>query len=162
MIIGMTYHDFDINIHVRVSSLDHLEESTRVLCEAAIAATKGSYAPYSHFNVGAAIRLDNGETVAGANQENAAFPSGMCAERTACYYAHAHYPDAAFEAVAIAASQAGELTKMPVSPCGACRQALLEYEVLAGHPVAVLLVGADCVYQIPSVSSLLPLAFTDF
>lgn len=158
----MKHKDFDITLHVRVSTLDQLDESARVLCEAAVAATSGSYAPYSSFNVGAAIRLDNGEIVTGANQENAAFPSGMCAERTACYYAHAAYPDARFEAVAIAASQSGHLTSVPVSPCGACRQALLEYEMLAGHPVSVMLVGADGIYILPSVSSLLPLAFTDF
>lgn len=159
----MNQTDFTITLHVRVVGLSELGEADRRLCEAAVAATAGSYAPYSRFHVGAAVRLTGGDIVTGANQENAAFPSGMCAERTACYYAHAQHPDLSFEAIAIAArDSSGQLTRDPVSPCGACRQALLEYEVLAGRPVRVMLVGADSIYEIPSVSSLLPLAFTEF
>ncbi len=91
------------------------------------------------------------------------FPSGTCAERSACFYAHAAYPDLKFEAIAIAARGTdGALTPTPTAPCGACRQALLEYEMLAGHPVKVMLVAADEVATVPSVASLLPLAFTEF
>ena len=122
-----------------------------------------SYAPYSHFCVGAAILLSNGEIVTGANQENVAFPSGTCAERSACYYAGANYPDAKFEKIAIAARGTdGREVAMPVAPCGACRQALLEYETLAGHDIEVILAGADCIYILPSVKSLLPLCFSEF
>ncbi len=99
----------------------------------------------------------------GANQENAAFPSGTCAERTTCYYAHARWPEARFEAIAVAARGTdGEFVADPVAPCGACRQALLEYETLAGHDVRVLLAGRDKVYILPSVHSTLPLAFSEF
>jgi len=152
-------------IIVRFNEVPHDELNTadRHLVEVAVKATERSYAPYSHFNVGAAILLDNGEIVPGSNQENAAFPSGTCAERTAAYWAHSTYPDARMKAIAIAARGTdGEQLATPVSPCGACRQALLEYETLAGAPVRVLLVGRGSVYVLPSVKSLLPLAFTEF
>lgn len=142
---------------------DELSAADRELVGRAVEATRNAYAPYSHFHVGAAIRLEGGEIVSGANQENAAFPSGTCAERTACYYAHAAHPDKRFEAIAIAARDAdGNLTRTITAPCGACRQALLEYETLAGSPVKVLLVADGEIALIPSVKSLLPLAFTEF
>jgi cytidine deaminase len=126
-------------------------------------ATYRSYAPYSKFCVGAAIVLDNGKVVTGSNQENAAFPSGTCAERTACYYAGAQYPKAKFVKIVIAArGEDGEFVASPISPCGACRQALLEYETLAGHDVQVMLVSRTQVYVVQSVKALLPLAFTEF
>ncbi len=154
---------FDITVTVGVAGYDELSPADRRLVDAAREATERSYAPYSHFSVGAAILLDNGETVAGSNQENAAYPSGMCAERTACYYAHSRYPDARFVAVAIAARGTdGEWVAAPISPCGACRQALLEYETLARDNVRILLVGKNTIYIVPSVKSLLPLAFTEF
>lgn len=152
-----------IVLEVAHCSLDELSEPDRSLCLQAIDATSRSYAPYSHFHVGAAIRLEGGITVAGANQENVAFPSGTCAERTACFYAHAAYPDLRFEAIAIAArDEQGNLTACATAPCGACRQALLQYELIAGRPVKVLLVAAEEVVVVPSVASLLPLAFTEF
>lgn len=154
---------FDITVPVTEYTFEELPRDIRPLVEAAREATQRSYAPYSHFNVGAAILLSNGETVTGANQENAAFPSGTCAERTACYYAGARYPDARFEAIAIAARGTdGQWITDPVAPCGACRQALLEYETLTGHSVPVWLVGRDRIYHIPSVTSLLPLSFSSF
>lgn len=155
----------EIEIVTPVTSQSYAElcESERRLVDDARRAVKGSYAPYSHFHVGAAILLDNGETVTGANQENAAFPSGICAERSACYYAGANYPEAKFEMIAITALDHNMIEPShPTAPCGACRQALLEYETLAGHNVPLLLVGADEIYRIPSVKSLLPLAFTSF
>lgn len=140
-----------------------LTDAQRQLVDKAREATSRSYAPYSRFRVGAAIRLSNGEIVTGSNQENAAYPSGTCAERTAAFYAHATFPDAVFEAIAIAAvATDGNEIADPVAPCGACRQALLEYETLAGREVEVLLVGANCIYILPSVKSTLPLAFTEF
>ncbi len=155
--------NLDITTSVKVLDYDELPAADRHIVELARKATFRSYSPYSRFRVGAAIRLDNGEVIEGANQENIAYPSGTCAERSACYYAHARYPEAKFESIAIAARGTdGEFTPGPTAPCGACRQALLEYETLAGHDVKVLLAGRDNVYVLPSVKSLLPLAFTEF
>ncbi len=154
--------DLQIMVPVTEYTYDELTAGRRELVDLARKYTFNSYAPYSRFCVGAAIRLDNGETVCGANQENAAFPSGTCAERSACYSAGARFPEAKFECIAVAARGVdGEPTVAPCSPCGACRQALLEYETLAGHDVEVLLVGRDVIYRLPSVKSLLPLAFTE-
>ena len=155
--------EIDIVTPVVAKTYEELDSADRALVEAAKAATAGSYSPYSHFAVGAAILLDNGVTVTGANQENVAYPSGTCAERSACFYAHARYPQAKFRRIAVAARGTdGEFVADPVAPCGACRQSLLEYEMLAGGPVEVLLCGKDKVYRLPSVVSMLPLAFTDF
>lgn len=152
-----------ISTTVEVATCDELSTSDRHLVELAREATYRSYAPYSKFCVGAAILLDNGEIVEGSNQENVAYPSGTCAERSACYYAGARYPGAKFKTIAIAARATdGEFTANATAPCGACRQALLEYEMLAGEPVRVLLAARDYVYILPSVVSLLPLAFTEF
>lgn len=153
----------DITLKVDVLAYGELTPEEQHLTAMAREATERSYAPYSKFCVGAAIELDNGEVVTGANQENVAYPSGTCAERSACFYAHARYPEARFRRIAVAARGTdGEFVSDPVAPCGACRQALLEYEVLAGSPVEVLLCGADKVYRLPSVASTLPLAFTEF
>lgn len=153
----------DINIPVEVLDYAELSDRERTLVDMARDATYRSYAPYSHFNVGAAIELSNGELVPGSNQENAAFSSGTCAERSACFYAHARYPESDFVRIAIAARGVdGEFVENPIPPCGSCRQSLLEYETLAGRPVEVLLVGRDKIYRLPSIKSLLPLAFTEF
>ncbi|MDE6418647.1 MAG: cytidine deaminase [Duncaniella sp.] len=145
------------------ATLDELSAEDRALVEEARRQTATSYAPYRRFHVGAAIRLDNGEIVAGSNQENAAFPSGLCAERTAAFYAHARYPEAKFETIAIAAVGTDGLElRDPIAPCGACRQSLLEYETLATHDVRVILTARDRVFILPSVRSTLPLAFSEF
>lgn len=155
--------DTEIIIPVKVAAYEELEASDRRLVDMAREATLRSYAPYSRFRVGAAILLDNGETITGANQENVAYPSGTCAERTACYYAHATYPEAKFVTIAVAARDTdGKEVAQPIAPCGACRQALLEYETLAGHDVRVILTGAKEMFILPSVKSLLPFAFTEF
>ncbi len=154
-----------IDIAVPVTALrdDELTETDRVLVMKAREATYRAYAPYSKFHVGAAILLDNGEIVTGSNQENAATPSSLCAERTAAYYAHSTYPDAKFKTIAIAARDTtGSELADPISPCGACRQALLEFETLAGHNVRVVLAGSRQCYVLDSVHSLLPLSFTHF
>ncbi len=154
----------NFNITVPVKSLDYteLDDGQRRIVDLAREYTHNSYAPYSHFHVGAAIRLDNGEIVCGANQENVAYPSGICAERSACFSAGARFPEAKFEAIAIAARGVDDSeVEVPCAPCGACRQALLEYEMLAAHDVEVLLVGKNVIYSLPSVKSLLPLAFTE-
>ena len=131
--------ELQITTPIVVMQYDELDPTDRSLVDAARQATFRAYSPYSHFSVGAAILLDNGETVTGSNQENAAYPSSLCAERTAAYYAHSRYPDAKFMTIAIAAREtSGNEIKTPISPCGACRQALLEYETLAGHNVKVI------------------------
>lgn len=155
--------ELQITTPIVVMQYDELDPTDRSLVDAAREATFRAYSPYSHFSVGAAILLDNGETVTGSNQENAAYPSSLCAERTAAYYAHSRYPDAKFMTIAIAAREtSGREIKMPISPCGACRQALLEYEKLAGRNVKVILAGADECYILTSVKSLMPLSFTEF
>lgn len=154
----------EITITTRIEqlSMDELSPEYVRLVEKARAATYRSYSPYSHFRVGAAILLDNGEIVSGSNQENAAYPSGLCAERTACFFAHAAYPESRMEAIAIAARGVdGEYLDNPISPCGGCRQALVEYENLDGKSMKVILVGANKVYLVPSVKDLLPFAFTE-
>lgn len=154
---------FDITIPVREAALEELTAEQQKLVTLARKATYRSYAPYSKFHVGAAILLDNGEMLSGSNQENAAYPSGTCAERTTAFYAHSTYPDARFKTIAIAArgTDGKELTD-PISPCGACRQVLLEYETLAGGPVPVILVGTSRILIFPSVRSLLPYCFAEF
>lgn len=155
--------DIELLTTIQAKSYGELDARERGLVERAQAATGGSYSPYSHFRVGAAILLDNGEVIAGANQENVAFPSGTCAERSAAFYAGANYPEAHFEMIAIASvGTDGLVPEIPTAPCGACRQALLEYEMRAGHNVPLLLAGREVVYRLPSVRSLLPLSFTEF
>ena len=140
-------------------SIDQLDNKDKVLSEAAIEAMSGSYAPYSKFNVGAAVRFDDGEIIKGANQENAAYPSGTCAERTALFYAGASRPDQPIEAIAIAASQNGELLENPVTPCGACRQVMVQYQVKGGIAMKVILIGSKKVMVFDKVNDLLPFVF---
>lgn len=160
-----------IEIPVEVYKYEELPESDRRLVDAARQATRRAYAPYSKFHVGAAIEMADGEIIIGANQENAAFSSGTCAERSACFHAAVSHPDMAMKTIAIAAwtrlhhsddaSFDSCFQRRPISPCGACRQALLEYETLHG-PIRVLLYGAEETYCLPSVASLLPFCFTEF
>ena len=140
-------------------SLEQLEAEERKLADAAIDAMKNAYAPYSGFNVGAAVRLDTGEIVKGANQENAAYPSGLCAERTAMFYASATYPDSIIESIAVTASQNGILCGNPASPCGACRQVMAQYQTKGGRPMTIILVGGKKIWKFDKVDDLLPLIF---
>ena len=140
---------------------EELSEDDKQLVERAIEATASSYSPYSHFAVGAALRLSDGTIVIGSNQENAAFPSGLCAERTAIFAAGATHPDKAVTALAIAARNEAGLTAEPVSPCGACRQVILEVEQRYNCSVRILLYGTNGVYIINSIRDLLPLCFVD-
>ena len=139
--------------------IQQLDVMDRELAEAAIEATKGSYAPYSGFNVGAAVRLEDGEIIKGANQENAAYPSGLCAERTALFYASASRPDKAMTAIAIAAAQNGALCETPATPCGACRQVMAQYQLKSGLPMMVLLIGAHSILKFERIDDLLPFIF---
>lgn len=145
--------------YLEYNSPDELEEQDRNLAQAAIDATAQSYAPYSKFNVGAAVMFEDGEIVKGANQENAAYPSGLCAERTALFYASASRPDKAMTSLAIAASQNGKLCQTPATPCGACRQVMAQYQTKSGKPMSILLVGADKIWKFSKVDDLLPLIF---
>lgn len=146
-------------VYNEYESLGQLTPRDRELAEAALKAISGAYTPYSHFNVGAAVRLASGEIVSGANQENIAYPSGLCAERTALFYAGASHPDEAIEAIAIAASQNGEVCQSPATPCGACRQVMAEYQTKSGRPMEIILVGAERIWKFSSVDDILPLIF---
>jgi cytidine deaminase len=148
---------------IKVCQLDELSSEERHLVELAIEATNHSYSPYSHFSVGAAVRLDNGVELSGSNQENAAYPSGICAERTTLFYAGSEYPDVPVRMLAIAARGTdGKLTEEPTGPCGACRQVILESETRAGAPMRILLYGKKCVYVLDGIETLLPLCFAEF
>ena len=140
-------------------SLEQLEAEDRKLADAAIDAMKNAYAPYSGFSVGAAVMFEDGEIVKGSNQENAAYPSGLCAERTAMFYASASRPDKAMAAIAIAAGQKGVICGTPATPCGACRQVMAQYQAKSGRPMKILLVGADRSWEFDKVDDLLPLIF---
>jgi cytidine deaminase len=146
-------------VYNEYESLDQLDPRDRELAQAAIEATKSSYAPYSNFNVGAAVRLDNGEIIKGSNQENAAYPSGICAERTAMFYASANYPENAMTAIAITASQNGTLCDNPVTPCGSCRQVMAQYQTKGGQPMEILLIGGKKIWKFSKVDDVLPLIF---
>lgn len=150
-----------ISTKIQVLAYTELSEADKNLVMRAREATHHSYSPWSHYCVGAALLLQNGVTIIGANQENAAF-AGICAERSACYNAGANYPGVPISKIAIAAFQNGDFVEQPCSPCGVCRQALLEFEVQARQPIEVFLVGRDTVYRIMGVKSLLPLGFEDF
>ena len=140
-------------------SLDQLDAEDKALAQAAIEATALSYAPYSGFNVGAAVMFEDGEILKGSNQENAAYPSGICAERTALFYASSSRPDVAITALAIAAGQKGVLCGTPATPCGACRQVMAQYQLKSGRPMRVLLVGSEKIWRFEKVDDLLPLIF---
>lgn len=155
--------EIEVKPHIWEAQMDELTPEERSLIEQAIEGTNRSYSPYSLFHVGAALKLQNGATYIGCNQENAAFPAGICAERSAIFAAGAQYPDQPVVMLAIAArSREGEFTKEPVSPCGTCRQVLIETETRFQHPVRILLYGQRCVYILDSIKQLMPLSFTEF
>ena len=140
--------------------LSELPDDIQQLMQSAIETREKAYAPYSKFKVGAAILLDNNEVIIGSNQENASYPSGLCAERTAIYYAGAKYPKAKFLKMAITASSQNQITDSPIPPCGACRQAISEYEIKQEQPIEIYFMGATGkVIKSNSLSNLLPLAF---
>ena len=149
--IKITYQEF--------GSLEELNKEDRLLAESAIEATSKSYAPYSNFNVGAAVMFEDGEIIQGSNQENAAYPSGLCAERTALFYASSYRPQTPVTALAIAAKQNGSICSTPATPCGACRQVMAQYQTKGGKAMSVLLVGAEKIWKFEKVDDLLPLIF---
>ena len=151
--------EIDLNIHIRAYQYEELSEADRELVDAAIEATRRSYVPYSKFSVGAAVRLQSGTVVAGSNQENAAYPSGLCAERTTLFYANSRYPDEAVETLAIAARNEQGFLESPIPPCGACRQVMLETEQRFNCPMRILLYSLKDIYEIRGTKDLLPLSF---
>ena len=139
---------------------NELPDDIATLMKHAINAREQAYAPYSKFSVGAAILLDNQEVVIGNNQENASYPSGLCAERTAIYYAGAKYPNAKILKMALTAGSREHQTITPIPPCGACRQAISEYEVKQDLPIEIYFMGeTGKVVKSNSLSNLLPLGF---
>ena len=155
--------EVELKTVIQECQMDELSAEDRQLVEQAIEATRRSYAPYSHFHVGAAVRLENGEIVIGCNQENVAYPSGLCAERTALFAAGALYPDVPVRVLAVAARGTdGEMTEEPTGPCGSCRQVIIESETRAKHPIRILLYGRRCVYIIDGIRQLMPLTFSEF
>ena len=151
--------ELQIQTSVKVYSYDELEPELAKLVDMAKAKTQDAYCPYSHFHVGAAALLANGDIVTGANQENAAYPSGLCAERVVLFAANANQPEQPVVALAIAAYTKGNYTKQVVSPCGACRQVMLETEYRYQQPMRVVLYGEEECYVFESASDLLPLNF---
>ncbi|WP_417291641.1 cytidine deaminase [Corallibacter sp.] len=141
-------------------NFDELPKSVASLMQHAIEARQKSYSPYSKFSVGAALLLDNGEIITGSNQENASYPSGLCAERTAIYYAGAKYPEAKIVQMAIIAGSTIKQTMSPIPPCGACRQAIAEYEIKQETPIEIYFMGEiGKVVKSNSLANILPLVF---
>ena len=145
--------------YIEYASLEEMEPADRELVLAAIDARAGSYSPYSQFQVGAALRLEDGTIIKGANQENIAYPSGLCAERTAMFYAGANFPDKAFDTLAVSASDHGVMCESPATPCGACRQVMAEYQKKFQRPLKIILAGSKRIYKFSKTEDLLPFIF---
>ena len=148
---------FDLQVY---KDLNELEEADRKLMEQAEEARESSYSPYSKFSVGAAVLLEDGTVIKGSNQENASYPSGLCAERVAVFSAGANFPKHSISAIAIIAGSDKTRVAKPAGPCGNCRQAILEYETQQQSPIAIIMKGqSGPIYKCPAVSDLLPLSF---
>ena len=150
-------------IQVSVEEYDSLPEFPDKDLELVNLATRSidqAYAAYSHFRVGAALRLSNGKIITGNNQENAAYPSGMCAERVALYFAKSQYPDASIESIAVAAHSNDFVIKEAVTPCGSCRQVMAEYQLQQDHPIRIIMKSEQGpIRAVNSIEDLLPLLF---
>lgn len=145
--------------YTEFKDINEMDPMDKELIEASIDAMRGSYAPYSKFNVGAAVRLSDGSIIKGSNQENAAYPSGICAERTAMFYANSIADGRTMTSIAIVASQDGSICNNPVSPCGACRQVMAEYQTKSGHNMRILLHGSSKTMVFEKVDNILPFIF---
>ena len=154
----MTDKQLTIDYKEYASELE-LDPKDQELAKAAREAIKGSYSPYSKFQVGAALRLADGTIVKGANQENAAYPAGLCAERVAMFAASANYPDVPFDTLAIVASDHGVFCDNPATPCGNCRQVMAEYQSKYGRPFSIILIGRTKVLKFSKVDDVLPFIF---
>ena len=154
-------NNFKIEINVLCARPDELLEEDRFLANTALSASERAYSPYSGFSVGVAIKFEDGTIVEGSNIENCAYPSGLCAERVALFHALSHCPDKKILKLCIVArNTSGNVLTMPVTPCGACRQVMLESECRQGTPIEVIMWGSECAYICSSVSDLMPLAFS--
>lgn len=150
---------FDLTVF---ESLDELLLEEKELMNAAVSARKNAYAPYSNFQVGAAVLLENGEIVIGNNQENASYPSGLCAERVAIFHAGAKYHGVAVEAIAISATSKKHVVDAPAAPCGNCRQSISEYEFKQKKEIPIYMMGETGeVHKCNSIGDILPLAFNN-
>ncbi len=136
-----------------------LPEKEQMLSDAACEAAQKAYAPYSGFNVGAAVLLSNGVVITGNNQENAAYPSGLCAERVALFSAASQYPDESIEALAVTAFTKGKWIASPVPPCGGCRQVFVEYQQRHKKPFVLIMAGSEKTIRIPQAGWLMPFSF---
>ena len=142
-------------------SINNLNSEDQTLLTAAINAINNAYAPYSNFYVGAAVLLENGKIITGNNQENAAYPSGLCAERVAIFYASSQYPGIKIKSIAVSANSKKYNINYPIAPCGSCRQAISEYEVKMDSPIRLIMFGESGeIYISPSISNLLHLMFS--
>lgn len=144
---------------IEYSSEDELTKELQNLAKAAKKATNTAYSPYSKFNVGAAILLENGKIISGSNQENSAYPSGLCAERVALFYANSQYPNIAIKAIAIIAFHNKKELEQPIYPCGACRQVISESQSRQNKPIQVLFLGKKIIHFVENATYLLPLEF---
>lgn len=153
----------EINLYTKIAvyMLEECSDIEKKLINTAKEATRNSYAPYSEFHVGAAVLLENGKIISGNNQENAAYPSGLCAERTTVFFANASHPDQKIEAIAIAAWNKGKFTEDAITPCGCCRQVLLETENRFKSPMKVMMYSENGIYVVDSIKDLLPFSFGD-
>ncbi|MCB0805700.1 MAG: cytidine deaminase [Bacteroidales bacterium] len=153
----------EINLPISYFEYDHPEELSnedQELLQKAEQIASNAYAPYSGFFVGSAVLLENGEIYAGSNQENVAFPSGLCAERVALFYATSRYPDIPVKSIAITAKSGEFVVKDPVTPCGACRQVMAEIEIRFDNPIRLILKGAtNKVLVVKGINNMLPLMF---
>ena len=149
----------NITAKIIVCNYKELKKREKNLVDKAKEAVERAYSPYSRFQVGAAVLLSNGKVITGSNQENVAFPSGLCAERTALFYANSQFPNESVQMMAIAAYTKGDFTEEPISPCGACRQVMLEVENRYKQSVRILLYGKKEVYVIEKITDILPLVF---
>ena len=153
----------EIQIETKLSvfeSFEELSQSEKDFMNQAIEIRKKSYAPYSKFQVGAAIVLDNGVVLQGSNQENAAYPSGLCAERVVIFYAGANYPDNKIVKLFISATPSDRDSENPIPPCGSCRQSIAEYEIKQDLPIEIYFMGAKgAIYKSDSLKNLLPFMF---
>ncbi|MCF8357226.1 MAG: cytidine deaminase [Prolixibacteraceae bacterium] len=150
-VISISYFEFE--------AFDELSAGDALLVQKARDVAKNAWAPYSGFKVGAAVKLKNGEVVTGNNQENAAYPSGLCAERVALFAANANFPDSPVHTIALTALNKNGLVREPVKPCGACLQAIVETETRFGKPIRLILDGKDKILLVNGVKHLLPLSF---
>jgi len=142
-----------------VSGLSELSKEEQELVQNALDSAKKSYAPYSNFHVGASLLLENGEIVNGNNQENAAYPSGLCAERVAMFYANSQFPGVKIKTLVIVAINTDGLTLEPVYPCGSCRQVMIENESSLKDSIKLILVGEKSIHILENTSQLLPMGF---